>query len=415
MFFDENENEIELEDFSITHLRKRLKLMKGTTASKKSITQSILKTLPFFNRFIESAEVAGSAITSMVQIKGHLTHASDVAGSAFLIIRFVNAAIDFIRIPGIYIAAYIANQESPITLSRNARFLYSAVLLGLTITAVAFPPSAPIIALVISIATLGLSVVTLAKLYYKRYEVKDKLAQLEKDIDIKKNQLAHLIDNLEQLEAEAKKMKVAGQRDNIKLLEDNIKTGRQEIKKQLNELQKLYDDQELGKQKLAKLGTIATWDKSAGVAFASLALIGAIVSLVFPPAGFPILAAAASLAVVYVVGRVTYPLFKFLAGKIANLITRKPESAKKESEEKGVEDVLIETEFETSSMKVKHDMDKIKKDAKRLEQIVADFPIIETPKRPEATAQAPSLKITGAKKKNSDEELQEDDEHPSMQ
>ncbi|QMT58752.1 hypothetical protein [Legionella sp. PC997] len=410
MFFDENE--IELEDFSITHLRKRLKLMKGKKAPQKSIVQSIWKTLPLFNSFMDSVEEAGSAITSMVQIKGHLTHASDAAGNAFLIIRIVNAAFDFIRIPAIYIAAYIANQESPITLSRNARFLYSAVLLGLAITAIAFPPSAPIIALIISIAALGLSVVTLAKLYYKRYEIQDKLAQIEKDIDNKKSHIAHLIDDLEQLEAEEKKAKIAGQRENLKLIEDNYKTKRHEIKEQLDVLQKLYDDQELGKGKLAKLGSLATWDKTAGVAFTSLALIGAIVSLVFPPAGFPIFAVAMSLAAIYIVGRITYPLFKFLAGKMVNSRNKTPEITKKDSDDKEVEDDLLET----SSMKVQQDMDKIRKDAKRLEQIVADFPIIGTPKKSEVRPKSSStLEISTPKKKKIDEELQEDDEHPSMQ
>ncbi|WP_454784907.1 hypothetical protein [Legionella sp. WA2024007413] len=409
MFFDENE--IELEDFSITHLRKRLKFMKGKKAPQKSIVQSIWKTLPLFNSFMDSVEEAGSAITSMVQIKGHLTHASDAAGNAFLIIRIVNAAFDFIRIPAIYIAAYIANQESPITLSRNARFLYSAVLLGLAITAIAFPPSAPIIALIISIAALGLSVITLAKLYYKRYEIQDKLAQIEKDIDNKKSHIAHLIDDLEQLEAEEKKAKIAGQRENIKLIEDNYKTKRHEIKEQLDELQKLYDDQELGKGKLAKLGSQATWDKTAGVAFTSLALIGAIVSLVFPPAGFPIFAVAMSLAAIYIVGRITYPLFKFLAGKMVNSRNKMPEVTKKDSDDKEVEDDLLET----SSMKVQQDMDKIRKDAKRLEQIVADFPIIGTPKKSEVKPKSSTLEISTAKKKKIDEELQEDDEHPSMQ
>ncbi|PWY56544.1 hypothetical protein DGG96_05310 [Legionella qingyii] len=413
MFFDENE--IELEDFSIKHLRKKLKSMKGTKASKKSIAQSILKILPFFNKFIDSAEGAGSTITSMVQIQGHLTHASEAAGSAFLIIRVVNAAIDFIRIPCIYIAAYIANQESPITLSRNARFLYSAVLLGLTITALAFPPSAPIIALVLSIAALGLSVVTLAKLYYKRYEVKDQLAQIEKDIDIKKNRIAALIDSLEQLEGEAKKAKLEGQRENFNNLKDKIKTERHEIQEQLNELQKLYDNQEIGKEKLAKLGTIATLDKTAGVAFTSLALIGAIVSLVFPPAGLPIIAAAASLAAIYVIGRVTYPIFKFLAEKIVNASTPKTEFAKKD-EDQGAKDDLTENEIEieTSASKVKRDMDKIMEDAERLKKIVAKFPITNTHAESEVTIPAPTLKTTSAKKKKSDEELQEEDEHPSM-
>ncbi|HHF7350520.1 TPA: hypothetical protein ACPSKZ_000367 [Legionella anisa] len=73
MFFNKAEDEIELEDFSAAGLRKKLKSMKGTKASPKSIGSSILRMLPFFNKFMDSVDGTGSAITNMVQVAGHVS------------------------------------------------------------------------------------------------------------------------------------------------------------------------------------------------------------------------------------------------------------------------------------------------------------------------------------------------------
>lgn len=140
-------------------------------------------------------------------------------------------------------------------------------------------------------------------------------------------------------------------------------------------LQELYNDQELCKEKLESLSTAAILDKSVGTAFATLALIGVIVSFIAPPVGIGILAAAASLAVAYTVGRLSYPLFKMLANKITNP-SPKPQPGKEEREEDGDQDALIETEIETSAKKVKKDMSEIKKVANQLLETVEDYPVI---------------------------------------
>lgn len=162
-------------------LRKKLASMKGV-ASQKSVALSILKLIPFFNKFIASANGAGNAITRMIEIEGLVNNATQTATSVFQYIKLGTAIIDFFRIPAIYVGALIAKQEVPFTFSRNAKLLYSAVILGLTITAIAFPPAAPIIALVAGVAALGQSIVTLTNLYYKRIETQDKLVQVEQDI-----------------------------------------------------------------------------------------------------------------------------------------------------------------------------------------------------------------------------------------
>ncbi|WP_115707586.1 hypothetical protein [Legionella sainthelensi] len=295
---------------------KKLASMKGV-ASQKSIALSILKLIPFFNKFIASASGAGNAITRMIEIQGLVNNATQTAASAFQYIKLGTAVIDFFRIPAIYVGALIAKQEVPFTFSRNAKLLYSSVILGLAITAVAFPPAAPIIALVAGVAALGQSVVTLANLYYKRLETQDKLAQVEKDITEKTNEINSLISRLRQLEKAAK----VGKDNNLDLLKSQIT---KEITEQLNQLQGLYDTREYCKQKLEKLGTAAALDKTVGVGFAALALVGIVTSLIIPPVGIGILAATASLGVAYFVARVTVPLMKLLVDKIINAVAKTP-------------------------------------------------------------------------------------------
>ncbi|KTC91589.1 hypothetical protein [Fluoribacter dumoffii] len=376
MFFKTDiENFEEFEEDSVGHLRKKLHSMKGTKAPKVKISLAILRMIPFANKFISSLELAGCSMNHLVELKGFVNHASSAAAEGFQIIKLLTSLADFVVIPIIYLGAFITNQDIPFTLSRNARFLYASVILGLTITALAFPPSAPFIALATSVAALGLNLVTLAKIVYKRYELKDNLINFEKNINAKKTRLNVLIDELEQLEKKAKRAKENENQEEYLSLESQIANARKKINEEMSGLQELYNDQELCKEKLESLSTAAILDKSVGTAFATLALIGVIVSFIAPPVGIGILAAAASLAVAYTVGRLSYPLFKMLANKITNP-SPKPQPGKEEREEDGDQDALIETEIETSAKKVKKDMSEIKKVANQLLETVEDYPVI---------------------------------------
>lgn len=332
-----NHNEIEIQTIeqqelnaNAEGLRKRLASMKGV-ASQKSIALSILKLIPFFNKFIASANGAGNAITRMIEIEGLVNNATQTATSVFQYIKLGTAIIDFFRIPAIYVGALIAKQEVPFTFSRNAKLLYSAVILGLTITAIAFPPAAPIIALVAGVAALGQSIVTLTNLYYKRIETQDKLVQVEKDIAQKTERVNFLIDELEKLEKTAGAAK-----------DDDIKSLKRDIAQHLNELQGLYDTREYCKQKLEKLGTAAALDKTVGVGLAAFALVGIVTSMIFPPVGVGILAATASLGVAYLVARVTVPLIKFLAEKIIDAVTKKPHLDNEQQNDQELKNGLME-------------------------------------------------------------------------
>lgn len=158
---------------------------------------------------------------------------------------------------------------------------------------------------------------------------------------------------------------------------------------------------------------MAVVDRSVGIAFASLAFLGAAMCLFLPPVGFGLLAATASLAFAYVVARVTYPLLKSLGKKIMNEVTKKPHSDEGDRESEGEKEDLTESEFETSDMKVKPTPE-IEKIAKRLQETVADSPIIPTTIQPEESDQVSAPENTRLQKKKEEDELLQEKEHPSM-
>lgn len=475
---------------SVKQLREDLENMKGIPASKESIAFSVLCLIPGFkkaaenikgsknivagmfgivpvaNQFVGAVSGAGKAITQAVQIGGTINSATKAASNAFSYLKLASAAVDFIRIPAIYIGAAITGQKVPFTWKKNASFVYSAALLGLAITAIVFPPAAPVIGLVVALGALGQSVLTLANLYDKRNQLEDKRKRLEGndseisnkeskvkalneelkklerelteaaekgnqklvvaktlelenkkkilkvqeqelqvlrnsphqgEISKKKSEIDTLITHLETLESELNKAVENNDEETIEKKKRDIKSQREVIELKFDALQSLENDLVRCKQKLEKVNPTAAMDKTVGLAFATLGVIGAVVSLLVPPVGIGILAATASLAVTYTVARIAFPLMKALVGKIVDAVTKKSnvEPEHKEDNEldigvKATNSDGLDVDPEQSksdeltapyaqSIKTIFDNPKIKKEADRLEQEVDLPPIHETP------------------------------------
>lgn len=74
-----------------------------------------------------------------------------------------------------------------------------------------------------------MNLVTLAKIVYKRYELKDNLINFEKNINAKKTRLNVLIDELEQLEKKAKRAKENENQEEYLSLESQIANARKKL------------------------------------------------------------------------------------------------------------------------------------------------------------------------------------------
>jgi hypothetical protein len=173
------------------------------------------------------------------------------------------------------------------------------------------------------------------------------------------------------------------------------------------------------KQKLESMGMMKTVDKSVGLAVASLTLIGAVVGLIFPPAGFAILVAASAIGVAYLVGRVTFPLFKSLGEKISNYFTKKSESNLDQQADEGLKNDLTESLDKEMHIELQFNDPKVIKEARRLEKTVAGDPLIHhSPSTKEevsyATVVATADTTVGNEEEDKEQEGEGESTHPPI-
>ena len=116
-----------------------------------------------------------------------------------------------------------------------------------------------------------------------------------------------------------------------------------EYEAQKNDLQTLYDKKLKCEKKLKNKGFMGLADKGITVALSSLGLIGLTLSLFFPPVGLAILATSATLAGLYLIARVGFPV---VAKWIAERRHKKMEAAVSSDEPKPKEhsDVSLKSE-----------------------------------------------------------------------
>ena len=281
------------------------------TLPKQSPIKELLDKIPLLASFLKRVNSAAGhlhRLSEVVHIQETITEAFSTAAPALPVVNVTLLSLDFLRIPLIYLAAKIVGQDPPFTLSNNARWLYSAVLLALTITALAVPAVAPIIAITVAAVTLADSLVTMGKIIYDRYKHLKEQKELEHTIDNNTRDLKRLCQEADALEKQivlASPTEIAGL---SKQLTQTRETFGKLLKKHKIDLQKKSDcDHELKKK-----GTIAMMDKGVSLSLACLGLAALVTSLFFPPLGLSLLLGTALLGATYFLGRITTPLFKTL-------------------------------------------------------------------------------------------------------
>lgn len=291
-------------------------------STKKKPIFNLLKKIPLLTGFLSSVDRAGHSLSNLAQIEGDVSEVLKNVMVGYQFAGLTLVIIDFLRIPIIFAAAAIYHEKLPFTLSKKAKWAYSAVLLGLTITALSLPFTAVPIAL--TMASLGLvsSLFTMGKILKDQYQLRAKLKSIKNDIALETAELnglhAQAVD-LENLlhEAESKKDNTAQaaalrtQLGDIKHKFDKLLDNNKSAK-----LQSLYNQQFQCEEKLKRKGLAAVMDRGVAVSLASLAVIGIAISIFFPPIGLGMVAATAILGAVYIVGRITIPLItSWITGK----------------------------------------------------------------------------------------------------
>lgn len=265
------------------------------------------KHLPTVSGIAQDTSSSGAKITRLESLKhGARTsrHITSSLSYSFFWASLIFNIIDFIRIPGMYLSAWIKEEPIPVSLSRNARWAYAALVIGFAAAAFLFPTVAFTLALVGAVIGLSVSVMSLGKFFYRRKQYNDMRRMVDNDL----NSMTQTQSELNKLQQGLNQANTQDQirhiQSKIESLESKYQSSDQDKWRQTINI-KAYID-----KKLASLNTLKMVDRSLGIAVASVMLIGVVLSVFFPPVSAFVLAGAALFAGGYLVSRVGYELVR---------------------------------------------------------------------------------------------------------
>lgn len=298
---------------------------------------SLLKRIPFLSRFIKNAGELGNEVMQLgTSVTTFRDSVPEAALSGFQFGAVALAALDFLLIPIIYLSAFILNQKVPITLNNNARWMFSAILLALTLTAVFLPVTAPIIALVTAGLTLGLSSFLLGKSLYERYQLGKERKAIRQIIDNAEDEMQRIQDDAEYLEVALKEADNTDEAFLAELYNESQILHERYIaqKKLITELKTTEADIN---ERIKKVDVLHVTDKAVAVAFAAIAVVGLVIALFIPPVGFGILAAVSVASMAYITARLATPLFRSLGSWFKNTFQKTSEVGDDPEHQEGVQ------------------------------------------------------------------------------
>jgi hypothetical protein len=301
-----------------------LKVIQGTINYKLvALTQQSLQNvstarIPWLSKLLSKVDDTSESI---INIGERVSDATDSFGHesishGFHLGGLVVAVFDFVRIPLIYLAAFLLNEKIPFKLDNNARWIYSGFLLGLAITALFTPPVVvSIIAFVGAGTGLALGLFLLGRTIHQRYMLGRERRSLMREIGREQEEMELIQDeakNLENLLADAKE-----EQQIIEILEE-IAILQERYNSQKAVLEKLKNKQLHLEQEIKRVGMMRVIDKTIGVGLTSLTIIGLVVTLFFPPVGLWMLAGVAIAGGAYLLGRLATPLLLSLGSWVIN-------------------------------------------------------------------------------------------------
>lgn len=271
---------------------------------EKALIFLILKRMPMFTSLLNTINGTGNTLTKLAIVKGHSV---GVAGIGFQWSTVVLALIDFFRIPLIYLAAALLGQRLPISLSKNARWLYSTLLLALAIVPLVSPAITPVVTVFTAFLALSVSIFLFIRHLQRYQQIKKELGDVTLEISTQDSNL-QTIQNLaadlgKRLESQWGQEDLLEVVNKLESLESSYHSKKQEI-------QTLYNRHFHLRQKLNKMDILSILDKTVTIALSALACIGLVIALFLPVLGLSVVACTAAAAGFYIIGRITLPLFQ---------------------------------------------------------------------------------------------------------
>lgn len=279
---------------SISELQEQRMVFVPNKPEPKSRLLALIQRIPFLRGFLEGVANSREAGTVLAQVQSAVAGTVESLATGLQISNIGLLGLNFLRIPAIYLAAAILGEKVPITLTKTGRWLYTAVALGLTITAFALPVVAAPIGITVAALSLVDSVYALGKLFYTRYQNKKKLQKTEFEIMTLSKDLAFWHQKTRQSELNIAEALKSHNPSAEAMFRKQLKQAELEFNHCHTKLQTLHDNRASLKLELDKSNISSVVTRCVVIGIASCALAGVILTLVFPPAGIALLAASAA-------------------------------------------------------------------------------------------------------------------------
>lgn len=408
MASEENEKMNQLRDmgvYSLKSIQQEVRY-KQTRLTEKNAT---VASVPFLKKFLREVDEAGDALTRLGEHTDsiHSSSITDSISQGFHFGSVAIAALDFVRIPLIYLYAYLTRQKVPLTLNNNAKWLYATVLLGLTIAALVVPGLAPILAVATAGVMFAGSAFMFGKMIKKLYDLNQQSKKLDSMLlreTIKMDRIQQEAGDLELLLAQAKQPehvniiyeKIAGLKHRYTVQKQII----EDLRHTARECNKERDDLHLD----------AVIRRVSAVVITAIMVAGAVTAIFFPFIGVPILTVAAITGGVMLLGRLSL----WLKDKLA------PGYSKKLKEASVIEDPVSDDEdldpVDESTLEVFKALSPNMKPApaKPLEDDDEEIEVVKTEKNPLKTSAPRDPEDESEGERESEGEGESDSEHDPL-
>ncbi|KTD76297.1 coiled-coil protein [Legionella waltersii] len=308
-------------------------------------TQKVKKNIPFISQFLLGADNPGAVVIDIGQKVSKLpsvTVSSSVT-TGFMFGDIAMSIVDFIKVPLVYLSAYLLGEKVPINLNNNARWLYSAILLGMTILAYAVPVTATPLGFIGASLGLTVAVYLLGQAIWNRYKLTKEKNKLVEQIKGEMVVIDALQDRAKALEESLNSQEQPALAYQITQLQAEFLAQKQKVDDLKNKKLDIED-------KINNQNTMKVIDRSLTVTLASLTMIGLAVSLYFPGVGAGLLLGVAVAGGAYVIGRIAFSVGAWAYNKYSIYKERKRRQEGKDIVNESTLSSMIElVEFPTQS------------------------------------------------------------------
>lgn len=379
---------------------------KAKELSEEELEDIALKKMSRYARFYKKVEkkvgpyAAGLEETAnaVVQIGErvddiHYTpHNAEVA-NGFHLGALALSGYNFLRVPFMYLSAYLLNQPVPMTLNNNMRWLYSAITLGLGIAALAAPAAAPVLGFVGAGLGLGASLFFVGKLAFERYKLHREEKALKEDIGRAEQGLADIQEEAKDLEHA---LSEATDESAIKAISWRIERLKLSYDAQVLELEELYDMQAQNEQLKQQFSAKNVFMKASSVLLALVTIIGLIVSASFPPIGIAILTGVALTSATIIMAQVSAPLFKAAFEWIKNKWSQGASTETLDNNKGNTQDLAVDAQLDEQKEVGSSFSPKLDSTANALREMESHLPVAFSPKAEHSVVHDPQQEQVAA-------------------